>query len=454
MELVLKPSTNRSRRSPDDDEYFFLDALKRSEHAWVISGGGNEYGYLNSEIEKASGREVAFIQFDPLNIHELESFIELSPIEVITIGLDTIADLAEQHSRVGGAEARKMSREEFDRALAITRSSDLVLRGDENCILRGTLSAKDVLTGRGGIVSEKHLTPLINAGALISKSCELASIKSASYDLRVGEQVWCEGQLVHLNDAKPTFTIPPYSYAIVTSKEEAWLPTFISGSFDIKVGLFLRGVILSNGPQIDPGYRGPLFCMLFNGSSDSRTIAREDHFATLQFQTVTNKSAPYKDKYQLQSKLERIMSEGGLSGQGGNIVREFNDRFGKIDSKVSNVNGLLISVVIAAIIAIVGIAWAQISWSTSESNRLSERAYELQEEFRSITDSFEREARQILREAQQSSLDSASNAALSETRMREMLINVERLSAELKSAASNRDANVSDTPGTVSESQD
>jgi deoxycytidine triphosphate deaminase len=299
---------------------------------------------------------IAITVFDPLNIDVLKKYERDNPeVEIITVGLDTIKNIDEQTDRVGATSSRIMTASEFDQAIEATRKADVVLEGDVQQILDGTLAAISLLSGRGGIVSKDHMLPLFRAGSLIRRGTE-GNVKSASYDLQIGSQVWCGGKLIQLTDQSPTFTVPPYSYAIVIAKEDAYLPTFIAGSFDIKVSLFLRGMILSNGPQVDPGYKGQLFCMLFNGSSDPRTLAKDSHFATIQFVTTTHKSEAYADRYQLQKRLEAIMAEGGLSGQGGNIVKDFSDRIERTNSRLDNVAYWAIGSAAALIVAVLGVA--------------------------------------------------------------------------------------------------
>ncbi|UFS66260.1 hypothetical protein LO749_17190 [Paracoccus denitrificans] len=378
-EKILKPSTSRPKRFEGEDEYYFVEDWAENQFAWVIEVGNYKYGYTKEELLKAGDGKAAFMVFDPLTLDVLRNYSKTSSIEMILVGLDTIATLEEQESRVGGDQKRRMTQEDLDRGISATRSSDLVIRGNASTLLRAILAAKSLLTGRGGILAGEHLFSLLNAGALISHNFDESGVQSASYDLTVGDQVWCGGKLIPLSDQIPTFTIPPYSYAIVTSKEEAWLPTFVAGSFDIKVGLFLRGVVLSNGPQIDPGYRGPLFCMLFNGSSDSRTIARGDHFSTLQFSTATSKCAPYSSKYQLQGKLEKIMSEGGLSGQGGNIVRDFNDKYGATNSRLDSLSYWLFGALTAAMVAFLGISVTQLYFAWNENSKIRDQSLSVQD---------------------------------------------------------------------------
>lgn len=371
--VVLQPSTTRKPRSTSDSEYDFVERWKEDLYAWKIDVGSEKYGMRKSEVSKADAACCVTV-FDPVSIEVLKKFEETAGFEIVTIGLDTLENLDEQHSRVPRDDARKMSSEQFQAAVDITRKADLVLRGTPERLVEAVLAAKSVLGSRGGTLSRRHLAPLLEAGAVLVGELEKSSLKSASYDLSIGSQVWCKGELIKLSDQRPTFTIPPYSYAVVTAREEAWLPTFLAGTFDIKVGMFLRGTILSNGPQVDPGYRGPLFCMLFNGSSDPKTLARYSHFATIEFSTVTHKSPAYSDRYQLQRRLEEIMAEGGLSGQGGNIVEDFESKYKQTNSRLDSIAYWALGTVGAVLL----LAMGHVYWVQSEVDKIEDLGVQVQ----------------------------------------------------------------------------
>jgi hypothetical protein len=65
-------------------------------------------------------------------------------------------------------------------------------------------------------------------------------------------------------------------------------------------------VILSNGPQIDPGFRGPLFCLLFNTSSSPVLLKRRQHYATLEFHKLVEPTYSYGGQYQAKDLLHYL----------------------------------------------------------------------------------------------------------------------------------------------------
>lgn len=149
----------------------------------------------------------------------------------------------------------------------------------------------------GGMLPKKMIELMIKCGTLL-EDANLGNIQGASYDLVVGDEYFQRGEIKLLNAKKPFMVMEPGDYVLVSSKEIANLPKDIAGRFDLSVSLFCKGVILSNGPQIDPGFRGKLFCLLFNTSNEKVQLKQGDHFATIEFAKLIESTTPYAGKYQ------------------------------------------------------------------------------------------------------------------------------------------------------------
>lgn len=316
----LKPFTTRPQRHAAEDEYHFLsDPPAASDIAWIIDRPHHHYGMLKSELDGLASGELAITVFEPTSLEVLKDYQVQNPNhEVVVIGLDTISTADQQAQRVGGDAARQHSQRDIDAIRGIVAKQDVTLRGDVETIIAAVSAICRILSSRGGVVTKNLLEPLLAAGTLL-KNHEPRNLQSASYDLRVGDEVWCQGAFHDLSPQQPLFKIPPYSYAIVKAREVAMLPSFLIGQFDIKVSHFLSGIILSNGPQVDPGYEGDLFCMLFNGSSSERPLRMDDHFSTIQFVTTATSGERYDGQYSLTERLRRHMPPEAAVGPGGEI---------------------------------------------------------------------------------------------------------------------------------------
>jgi deoxycytidine triphosphate deaminase len=331
---ILQPSTTRAPRSSNDREYDFREQWNPDDLAWTIDVDSAHYGMRRSEVEKARS-SVCFTVFDPLNIEKLDDFRKNSDLEIMTIGLGTITTREEQVARVSHDANRIMEASDFERANEIVLKCDVVLTGNAQQVLEASATIGSILSSRGGTLVKDQIRSLVRAGTLLA-GADPEQIRGASYDLHVGDQAWCQGQIITLSDEKPSFEIPAYSYAIVSAREMARLPPFVTGRFDLKVSLFFDGVILSNGPQVDPGYKGALFCMLFNGNSLSRGITRGFHLSTIEFTTTTRMTESYKQEYQFLERLEKFMNENSMRSPGGTIMQLIDDKSNDLNRRVKD----------------------------------------------------------------------------------------------------------------------
>ena len=161
---------------------------------------------------------------------------------------------------------------------------------------------------RGGLIPKKLIELMIKCGMLL-EDAELNNIQGASYDLRVGSEYFQKGEIKQLTDEDPFIILEPGDYALVSSEEISNLPKDIAGRFDLSVSLFCKGVILSNGPQIDPGFRGGLYCLLFNTSNKEVQLKQGEHFATIEFIKLVDHTLPYRGKYQNRLRMRDYLPE-------------------------------------------------------------------------------------------------------------------------------------------------
>lgn len=174
---------------------------------------------------------------------------------------------------------------------------------------------------QGGALSKKLIRSMIDCGVLL-KNADPEMIKGASYDLCLGDEYYYDGEIRKLSDKKPFLTIEPYDYAIVSCKETAWLPRDVIAKFGLSVGLFCQGIILSNGPQIDPGFHGTLFCLLFNTSNRAVHLKRGKHYATIEFVKTIGYADPYEGKYQEKESIIDYIPANALHGAINELKKE------------------------------------------------------------------------------------------------------------------------------------
>lgn len=217
-------------------------------------------------------------------------------------------------------EKRKMYDEEkisFTKQLALDRNNsfkcDYVLKNNNIAVSVSLIAQLWEQRNRGGGLSYNIIKSMIECEMLLEHA-DASGVKGASYDLLLGDEYYYAGKIKHLSEADPFLTIEPYDYAIVSCKERACMPRDVTARFGLTVGLFCQGIILSNGPQIDPGFHGTLFCLLFNTSNRAVHLKRGKHYATIEFNKLIEPAKPYEGKYQGAEKIIEYIPANALQG--------------------------------------------------------------------------------------------------------------------------------------------
>ena len=144
-------------------------------------------------------------------------------------------------------------------------------------------------------------------------------LKDTSYDLRLGEghmvynsaeKKWeakWVGSTQPPDDCNPPYAregsdlvIPEFGMALVQLRETIDLlsciehpehPVMICGHFDLKLARVRDGLISQQATQVEPGYRGRLFCYLFNQTGGEVILPYTDtthsRIATVEFQYIS-----------------------------------------------------------------------------------------------------------------------------------------------------------------------
>lgn len=365
--VILKPSTTRPKRTLDDAEYHFVTDWNSRDYSWDIELDRHKYGMSFDELNKVPKDSYGLTVFDPSSIDRLNKLRESYKGDILTIGIDTIDSIDKQQQRVNNDSTRILSETEFVTQRNIVLNCDVVLRGSTEVIREGITAIVECLNSKGGIINRSLLERFLKADILLESATE--KYQPASHDLRLGDDVWCQGKFSTLNNENPVLKIPPYSYAIVSAIETSNLPCFISARFDLKNSLFFQGVILSNGPQIDPGYRGALFCMLYNGSDKPVGIKHGDHFATIEFITTTGVSLGYRDIYQGKTRLCDFMPADAAVSEGGKILERTESKIEKVEAEWKSFRAIVFTILFGAMALIVtpGITIAYKSYDLSSS---------------------------------------------------------------------------------------
>ncbi len=115
------------------------------------------------------------------------------------------------------------------------------------------------------------------------------NLKPAAYELSVGELYSIGGQTRKLSPkvGENEITIRPFEVVIIQTLERLNLPRFLIARWNLRVMWAYEGLLWVGGPQVDPGYKGYLFCPLYNLSDKDVRLSYGEKIAVIDFVTTT-----------------------------------------------------------------------------------------------------------------------------------------------------------------------
>lgn len=342
--------TTRQKRDDDNGQYIYLDELNfentRSLFFTSTEYRGKKYAITKTEIEKIidSGKKVILVvspeSYGAIDIKDKQGFLSFF-IDAEDVSLN---------DRLVSRDGKEITKEVLEQ-----RARDRMYADIPNYIIQNSNVEKSVklimrlveLFEVGTFLGENDIRLMIANGMLINGAID-SNIKGASYDLRLGNEYYYGGEIKKIEDESFRLTIEPYDYAIVSSKEEICLPKDVVAHFGLTVGLFCQGIILSNGQQVDPGFRGTLFCLLFNTSNRPVTIKRGEHYSTIEFTKMNQFASKYKGKYQEKREIIDVIPPNAMQGAINELKKEI-EELRRESRNMQNIYVSVISIVIAAI---------------------------------------------------------------------------------------------------------
>lgn len=325
---TVKAITTRARRK-DDFNYTNVKVEKfkkfEEDNQLLVSTTylGQYYGILKNEYDKIKLTKHPILILTP---ESADNLISKNGFEAIWFFIDADEKLLQERHKVrGGYDERKIKTTEkqnaVDRKYAPKASYVLKSKEDNLDSITQLIIALVDAANIGGGLSHDIIKLMIDCGMLLDNA-DKKGVKGASYDLLLGDEYYYDGKIKRLTDSSSFLTIEPYDYAIVSCKERARIPRDIIGKFGLTVGLFCQGIILSNGPQIDPGFNGTLFCLLFNTSNQAVHLKRGMHYATIEFNKLIKPAPPYEGSYQEKTKIIDYIPANALHGAINELKKE------------------------------------------------------------------------------------------------------------------------------------
>ena len=323
--VIVQSTTTRSKRDDEEDLFYSFVTQKNFVELRKDKKLLTDITYRNSSyaIERKTVDDILAANRIPILIVSPDSIDKILSVENYSHFSSFFLDASDDElnrrllARDGNVDEDVKIQREQDRLLIPSYHYYLLnITIDSTCELVKTLAR---FYNIGGVIPERIIRLMIECGLLIQEYSDIKNISGASYDMTLGDEYSYGGDICNLTDGDPFIHIEAYDCAIVCSKEKFAFPRDISARFDLSVGLFCQGIILSNGPQVDPGFHGPLFCLLFNTSNQRISLKKGQHYATIEFHKLLESTQPYKGQYQNKEKIMQYLPHQPVKGAGSEI---------------------------------------------------------------------------------------------------------------------------------------
>ena len=180
------------------------------------------------------------------------------------------------------------------------------------------------------------------------------SLDAASYKLRLGNEAHVGGKRVRISSRNP-LVIPAHQVAVVKTHEVVNIPRFLIARWNLRVKWVYEGLLWVGGPQVDPGWRGELYCPIYNLAEREVVIPYKERFFTMDFARTTPFSEqPSSTGYR--PKAHKPGRDKSLQSHDIHRLRsapfESLKRLASLDTRVNSFNNftfLVLAVMIAAI---------------------------------------------------------------------------------------------------------
>jgi dCTP deaminase len=131
-------------------------------------------------------------------------------------------------------------------------------------------------------LSDVEIERCVRDGSLVITPFDASCLSGAGYDLRLSQEL-----RIRRGDSK-----------LVATLERVEVGDDLVGTLHIRSTLARSGILASLA-LVDPGFRGQLTILLFNGGQKSFSLARNQKFVQLAFHRLgIRTSRPYAGKYQ------------------------------------------------------------------------------------------------------------------------------------------------------------
>lgn len=156
-----------------------------------------------------------------------------------------------------------------------------------------------------GTLSDKSIRRALDEGKIAIDPLDEDNIEPASVDLTLGNEAFLgRDDEKRWLDEGDMLVLPPGATGIVLTRERIELGNTIAANIGLRSHFTRRGIDILSGPQIDPGFEGPLHLVLINLSPSQQVIEFGEPFVTIEFRRLSEPvDAGYSGRYQTQEHI-------------------------------------------------------------------------------------------------------------------------------------------------------
>ena len=112
-------------------------------------------------------------------------------------------------------------------------------------------------------------------------------LRAASYQLTLGDEIHVGGSNELLSHHPNGIVLNPHQVAVVSTRETLRIPRNLVARWSLRVTNIYEGLLWTGGPQVDPGWEGPLFCPIYNLAERPVVLTHKMALFTMDFVRTT-----------------------------------------------------------------------------------------------------------------------------------------------------------------------
>lgn len=154
-------------------------------------------------------------------------------------------------------------------------------------------------------LTAREIEQAIEDGDIVLNPFDETNLEPASIDLTLGNEAFLasDDDKTFLDEGS-VLTLPPGEMSLVLTRENLSLGLQYAATIGLRSKFARKGVDLLAGPQVDPGFQGPLHIALINLSPSQQVIENGEAFLTLEIHRLSEEAGErYSGDYQAQSTI-------------------------------------------------------------------------------------------------------------------------------------------------------